>query len=357
MNDCSLTPPTLILHGELTKATTPELFNKLEKTDLTGCTGLDLRAVEKIDTAGVALHDYLVRRLGGPKVVQVEANHMVRQALNSFSGLLLPQVERPHRPGFWEGMGEMGLLWWQNMVSGVLLTADVFWWAIVGLRSSKGRRKGTVVAQGVLMGVDSLPIVGLLSFIIGVILALQGAIQLRQFGADVFLANLLSFTMVREMGPLITAIIVAGRSGSAVAAEIATMTVTEEIDALKMMAINPVRYVVVPKFYAISYSLPLLSVFSIIIGMVGGLIVGVSYLNLSPTGFLHQSLTLIKLDDILLSLAKSLVFAWIIVIVGAWCGFKVEGGAEGVGKATTASVVASIFAVIVADALFSFLYI
>ncbi|MGB4309767.1 MAG: ABC transporter permease, partial [Candidatus Cloacimonadaceae bacterium] len=144
--------------------------------------------------------------------------------------------------------------------------------------------------------------------------------------------------------------------GSAIASEIATMQVSEEIDALRMMALNPIRYVVVPKFHAITVVMPLLVIFSIIVAELGGIFIGLQMLDLSVTTFITRSINIITLKDIVISMSKSIVFAWLIVIIGAHYGFRVKGGAEGVGKATTASVVASIFAVVITDALFSLFY-
>ncbi|MCK9330183.1 MAG: ABC transporter permease, partial [Candidatus Cloacimonetes bacterium] len=154
----------------------------------------------------------------------------------------------------------------------------------------------------------------------------------------------------------ITAIILAGRSGSAIASEIATMKVTEEIDALKMMALNPIRYIVVPKFHAVTICMSLLILFSIIVGIFGGLIIAVTVLNLSPIAFLKTCIEVITIKDLMITLIKSTVFAWQIVIIGSHYGFQVTGGAEGVGKATTQAVVSSIFGVIIMDAIFSLIY-
>ena len=213
-----------------------------------------------------------------------------------------------------------------------------------------------MIKQSLLIGVDALGIVGLLSLIIGLILALQSAAQLRQYGASIFVADLIAISMVREMGPIMTAIMIAGRSGSAIASEIATMQVTEEIDALKMMAINPVRYIVVPKVHAITICMPLLVTLSTIIGIFGGLIIATTYLDLSAVSYFTEIFKVLSLKDIMVGLSKSFAFAWVIVFIGSYYGFNVKGGAEGVGKATTLSVVASIFAIIVLDVIFSFMY-
>ncbi|HOD53596.1 MAG TPA: ABC transporter permease, partial [Candidatus Cloacimonadota bacterium] len=258
--------------------------------------------------------------------------------------------------GIFEATGSAVINFSKELFEMLVLTSDIVYWSIVGIWNKRGQRKGSLIQQGVLIGVDALPIVALLSFIIGFIISLQSATQLKQFGANIFLANLIAISMVRELGPLVTAIIVAGRSGSAIASEIATMKVTEEIDALKMMALNPIRYVVVPKFHAVTFCMPLLVLFSILIGIFGGMLIGIYYLDLSLVAFLNACLEVTALKDIVISMAKSIVFAWQIVIVGSHYGFQVTGGAEGVGKATTIAVVISIFSVIVMDALFSLFY-
>ena len=246
--------------------------------------------------------------------------------------------------------------WKNSFLEGLILTSEIAYWSFVGIFNKKGQRKHSVIQQSILIGVDALGIISLLSIIIGLILALQSAAQLRQFGANIFIADLIAISMVREMGPMMTAIIVAGRSGSAIASEIATMKVTEEIDALKMMAINPIRYVVVPKFHAITICMPLLVTMSMLVGILGGLIIAMTYLDLSAVSFLNRVLDALTIKDVLVGLSKSVFFSWVIVIIGSYYGFNVKGGAEGVGKATTLSVVASIFAVIILDAVFSFLY-
>jgi len=198
--------------------------------------------------------------------------------------------------------------------------------------------------------------VALLSFIIGLILALQAAAQLRLVGANIFVADLVAVAMVREMGPMMTAILIAGRSGSAMAAEIATMKVSEEIDALRTMAIDPVRYVIVPKLLAITLCSPLLVTLSTLIGIFGGLVIAVAYLHLPVAAYTNEAIKVLRAVDILSGLTKSIVFAWLIAVISSYCGLRAAGGAEGVGRETTSSVVASIFAVIVADVVFSLVY-
>jgi len=238
----------------------------------------------------------------------------------------------------------------------VVLAADTFYYTAKGVTSANGRRRNSVFEQINLMGNKAVPIVLLLSMLIGLILSLQSAAQLRQFGANIFLVDLIVVSMVTEMGPMITAIIVAGRSGSAVAAEIATMKITEELDALKVMALNPLRYVVAPKMIAMTISLPLLTIAANLIGIFGGFIIAVLYLDLNPEVFWQRAFSVMDIAMWRNSIVKSVIFSWLIVLIGAYFGFNVKGGADGVGKATTSAVVASIFSVIMADALLSLVF-
>jgi len=319
---------------------------------------LDISGLTELDSAGVAFLETVqdqVKTYSKVVFLQGTPEHL-KPILKTFSSALLPKEEQLYKPRYFEKVGDSICLAGQSFYAALVLTADILYWSLIGLFSSKNIRKGSFVQQGLLLGLQALPVVGLLSLIIGFILSLQSAAQLRNFGANVFIADLLAISLVREMGPMMTAIIVAGRSGSAIASEIASMQVSEEIDALRMMAINPIRYVVVPKFHAITVVMPILVSCAILIGELGGLLIAVGYLDLSLQTFVQRSIDILSLKDIIISLTKSTFFAWVIVIIGSHYGFSVKGGAEGVGKATTDSVVASIFAVIFFDAMFSLLY-
>jgi len=202
-------------------------------------------------------------------------------------------------------------------------------------------------------GFDALPIVGLLSFLLGIVVAYQGADQLRQYGANVYIADLVGLSMMREFAPLITAIIVAGRSGSAYAAQIGTMAVTEEIDALRTLGIAPLDLLVLPKIIAMLIALPLLTVFADVLGVVGGMIMSRVQLGVGYGEFLDRLVKAVDLSTYLVGVGKAPMFAVIIVMIGCFQGFRTKGGADSVGRQTTRSVVQSIFMVIVADALFS----
>ena len=202
-------------------------------------------------------------------------------------------------------------------------------------------------------GLDALPIVGLLAFLLGVVVAYQGANQLRTFGANIFVADLVGLSMLREFAPLITAIIVAGRSGSAYAAQIGTMVVTEEVDALRTLGIEPQELLVLPKLLALLLALPLLTVFADGCGVLGGMLMAHSKLGVGYTEFMERFVKAVSVSDYLIGIGKAPVFAAIVVLIGCYQGFRTAGGADSVGRQTTRSVVQSIFLVIVADAVFS----
>jgi len=205
-------------------------------------------------------------------------------------------------------------------------------------------------------GVDGLPIVGLIGLLLGLILAFMSSLQLKQFGANIYVAALLAIAIVKELGPIMTAILVAGRSGSAFAAEIGTMMVNEEVDALTSMGFNPVRFLAVPKVLATMIVVPLLTIYADLFGILGGVIVGVLGLDLTVYTYLKETQHSLTLLDIITSLIKSGVFAMLIAGIGCQRGFEVRGGAEAVGSATTAAVVAAIFLIIVTDSAFALVF-
>jgi phospholipid/cholesterol/gamma-HCH transport system permease protein len=217
-------------------------------------------------------------------------------------------------------------------------------------------RWGSMILTMQRVGVDALPIVGLINFLVGLTVGFQSAVTLRQFGANIYLADMVALGMVRELGPLMTAILVAGRSGSAFAAEIGTMKVSEEVDALISMGFNPMRFLVVPKILATLLVVPSLTLFGNLLGILGGLTVGVTLLNLTVQGYITETYKALSLVHVFSGLLKSVFFALTIAVIGCLRGFQVRGGAESVGRLTTSSVVSAILLIIVLDALFGVLY-
>ncbi len=235
------------------------------------------------------------------------------------------------------------------------LINSTFYWAFSSVVNRKVRVKETV-SEIVKAGYNSVPIIVVISFFIGVILAFQAAYQLKKVGALIYVADLVGVSITRELGPIITAIIVSGRSGSAYAAEIGSMKAQEEIDALISMGINPVRFLVVPKLFAMMLMVPALTVISDAMGILGGFTLSVTALEIHPLLYYQQTVNALHVKDVATGLLKALAFGVIITIVGAYEGFKVEQGAEDVGRRTTASVVVSIFMVIVFDLFFTMLF-
>jgi phospholipid/cholesterol/gamma-HCH transport system permease protein len=226
----------------------------------------------------------------------------------------------------------------------------------VGLIKRRKLGMGRAVHQAMSVGVEAIPIVSLISFFVGTILALQGAYQLRRLGAMQLVAAAVAIVLTRELGPLMTAIIVVGRSGSAFAAEIGAMKVNEEIDALQTMALEPIPFLVAPKFLAMVLMMPCLTTWSDLMGVVGGGFFGVTAAGFTWGSYLHATLNALVQRDIITGLVKSVMFALVITAVGCREGFSTGLGPEDIGKSTTSAVVKSIFMVIVVDLIFTALF-
>ena len=227
---------------------------------------------------------------------------------------------------------------------------------LMGPFHGKPLRLGRAVSQAMDVGVRALPILSLITFFIGLILALQGAYELRRFGAVNYIAATVAISMTRELGPLITAIVVIGRSGSSFAAEIGTMRVTEEIDALETMAISPVDFLVAPKLIAMIVMLPCLTIWANAMGILGGSLFGVWQAGFTFVRYLQVSMDALILRDITTGLIKSVMFGATITAVGCLEGLSTGVGAEQVGRSTTAAVVKSIFLVVLEDLVFTALF-
>ena len=234
------------------------------------------------------------------------------------------------------------------------LTFESFYWVFAGPFKRQPVRFPVVVSQMVEIGIAALPIVFILSFAIGVMLAIQGVHTLKQFGAETQVVLGIALSVTREFGPLITGILVAGRTGSALAARVGTMQVNQEVDALRVMGINPVRYLVSPVLLAMLFMMPLITLFSDFAAMLGGAVYCNLDLGLGYVAYWDQGTAFITPNDVLQGLFKSLVFAVIITLVGVSNGFSVTGGAEGVGRATTRAVVLAICYLVLADMTFTY---
>ena len=332
-----------------------KIAQKYEGTSLI----LNLDGLESIDSAGVTSLYYIKEKLAGRDIqVQITGgSESIREKLEIFKFRNSETDKIPERIPFFARIGDSVYgFFYDYIVNFVILAANVTYWSITDVFRKKTHRKGEFFNQAVHIGVNAVYIVGTMSFIIGLVLALQSAAQLRNFGANIFIVDLTVIAMMREMGPLITAILVAGRSGSSIAAEVATMKVTSELDALKTMAMNPIRFVIVPKMYGSFVTMPFLTIIADVLGILGGMLIAYFYLDITPVVFINRMGESLYNRDILIGILKSLMFAGLIVLTGSFFGLRVTEGAEGVGKVTTLAVVVAISLVIVADSILGLIF-
>ena len=323
--------------------------------DVSGITTLDTagahiihRTMNKLDRGGIAAVlsglDVAYRPL---LEIVTEANGQPHEPLREQSHFILEMFERVGRALI------DALIEAKSLVNFFGLTIMAFGSAIAKPRRL---RPIALINQIEQTGFNAVLIVCLLNFLIGIVIAYQGAVQLRQFGAEIFMIDGLAFGIPREIAVLITAIVVAGRSGSAFTAQIGTMQVNQEVDALKVVGLDPIEVLVLPRINALLITLPMLVFLADVAGLMGGGLMAVLALDLTVGQFMNRLEDVISLQHFLVGLVKAPVFAYIIAIVGCFEGLRVTGSAESVGKMTTKSVVESIVLVILADALFSILF-
>ncbi|KPJ89022.1 MAG: ABC transporter [Gammaproteobacteria bacterium SG8_11] len=246
-----------------------------------------------------------------------------------------------------KGIGELGYA--------CSLFVECFYWLLVGKQRRQAVRLSAIFQEAMTIGVNAALIASLLCFAVGIMLAIQGIETLRQFGAESTVIMGIAISITREFSPLIVSILVAGRSGSAITARIGTMQESQEIDALRVIGISPVRFLAAPILIGMLVMLPTLTILGDVMGILGGAVYTSLDLNINMAAYTQRTLDVLTADDIQQGLIKSVVFAAIIALVGLINGFQVSGGAEGVGKATTRSVVLSISFIILADMVFTYI--
>ena len=324
-----------------------------------GAVVIDATGISALDTSGAWL---LERMLSGLRAQGVAARIAgLRPELDKLVRLISSHAltrERtpPERSGMLETIGRKASTDARSAVDFIAFVGESFTTLLRSIVQPRRIRWRAILHNVQAAGFDALPITGLLSFLMGIVIAYQGADQLQRFGANIFVADLVGVAMLRELSPLLTAIIVAGRSGSAYTAQIGTMKFTEEIDALRTVGIVPQELLVLPKLLALTIVLPLLTVYTDIAGVLGGMLMARTQLGLTYEVFFQRLQEAIVLSTYLTGLSKAPVFAMIIALVGCYRGFETAGSADSVGKQTTISVVQSIFLVIVTDALFSVVF-
>ncbi|MGE5155144.1 MAG: MlaE family ABC transporter permease [Bdellovibrio bacteriovorus] len=324
---------------------------------------IDATELRGLDTAGALLLHRLRERLEAqgraPRILGLDE----RRA--DLLELVAARVEPPpaglagsevRQAGVLERLGHATLDWLGEglaMLSFGGAAALAFMRGLASPRRVRWRQVLRVVEQD---GVLALPVLGMLAFLLGVVIAYQSGVQLRVYGGNLYVVDLVTITVLRELGPMMTAIVVAGRSGSAYAAQIGTMQVTEEVDALRSIGVAPLDLLVLPKILGLAIALPLLTVFANVAAVVGAMVMSALMLDLSPEVFMRRIPEAVTISSLMTGLAKVPVFAVAIALVGCYQGFQVRGGADSVGRHTTTSVVQAIVLVLMLDAAFSVIY-
>jgi phospholipid/cholesterol/gamma-HCH transport system permease protein len=319
---------------------------------------VELKSLENVDSSGALFLLYLEQKAQSNSI-PFEFLDMAPQVANVISLLgkhalvTPPASELRSSFGFFETVGHGSIMFFDDIIRSITFSGILLLELMAAFFHPKSVRWKDVLSYMRRAGVDGLPIVGLISFLLGLIIAFMSSLQLKQFGANMYVASLVAIAMVRELGPIITAILVTGRSGSAFAAEIGTMKVNEEVDALVTMGFNPIRFLAIPKVMAAVVVVPILTLFSDLFAITGGLVVGVLGLDLTIRTYADLTSWALTISDVIISMVKSAVFAILIAGIGCERGFRVSGGAEAVGKATTSAVVSGLFLIIVTDSVFA----
>ncbi len=341
----------LRLSGKWNAADLADSEGRLGQISLEGVEEIDAKGIESMDTAGAWVYS---KHFGGIATIGMKREHA--DLVSMVSGMKVEGPVGKSARGFLERAGRAGWGGFEKFQQMLSFIGEASVHLARSLVSPSRMRWKPILHNLQHAGFDALPIAGLLSFLMGVVISYQGAEQLARYGANIFVVNLVGLSMLRELGPLLTAIIIAGRSGSAFTAQIGTMKVTEEIDAMKTIGIPPMEQLVLPKIIALLIALPLLTVYADIMGVLGGMMMASFELGVSYTDFIDRFGSSIGVSAFLVGIGKAPVFAAIIAVVGCFQGFQVSGGADSVGMQTTRSVVQSIFYVIVADAIFSVIF-
>jgi phospholipid/cholesterol/gamma-HCH transport system permease protein len=357
-------PEILLLPRRLRAPEVPGLFREVQRRAEEGPLTLDFREVEEFDSSALALIN-LVRRLF-PGVEAVNMKGALARAGESFIERPQPAEDAAARPPVPAGLGGFLGRFFGGITDAFLLRVkavgrflamfgDEIYHLGVYFRERKGVYPGETWNQLFFMGYRSFPIVCLLIFLVGVTISITSAEQLRLFGADVYIADLVGLAMLKELVPLMTGIILAGKVGAAITAELSSMTVLEEVDALKTMGVVPEKYLMVPRLLAITMAVPLLVAMADVVGIFGGILVARVTFGIPPSAFIRQMMNSVAWSDFAWGLIKTVVFGWAVVVGSGYKGLTVGRSAEEVGRATTESVVLSITLIVLIDCVFAFI--
>ena len=355
--------PRLVIEGQLifgeAAALWHELSAHLDPLQAGEELDFDMAGVESVDGGTMALlvHLRAVLRLRSVRCDFIGAQGSVLEIVRLYRGDEKPVRRHKRYPeGGFEQVGRTTVAFFKS-AQGVFGFFGEMLLALIGqLKEPRTANWAEVPHTMELAGANAVPIVVLINFLVGFVMAFQGAVQLKQFGANIFVADLVGLSITRELGPLMTAIIVCGRSGAAFAAELGSMKVSEEIDALKTLGFGPIRYLVLPRALALMLVLPALTLLADLVGVLGGMCVGLLSLDLTVGGYLTETRKALAAWDVFSGVVKSVVFALAIALIACQQGFAATGGAEGVGRRTTSAVVSILFSLILIDAGFTVVF-
>ena len=346
----------LISKGAWTLKSLVEIRKQLEKLSFDQSVIWDLSEVEDFDSSGVLLFIEFFEKF--KKRVSVEVTGYSKSQKNMYDLLQESARQTPVRKeeSFLENVGKDTFDVYNDMKDFITFLGELFSTIFHNIFNPRNIRIKEMFYHIHKSGFNALVIIGLTSFLVGMVIAYQGSVQLAKFGADMFIVDSVGISIVRELGPMITAIVIAGRSGSAYTAEIGAMKITEEIAAMRTMGFDPYSFLVLPRIFALMIALPLLIFFSDLMGIFGGMVASSMQLGITFTQFLERLNEVLEVKHYVLGMIKGPVFAFIIAAVGCFRGLQVSDNTESIGLHTTASVVNSIFLVIAFDALFSVIY-
>ena len=322
-----------------------------------------LSEVVRYDSAGMALfihyYDLLISQQCSIELVGASEQHQRMYRLlrrytpeeNFATPTLTLRLLQPFRD-----IGKSSIAFTQDLLAFIAFVGESFISFLYSLRHPSSLRAGAIVKHIEEAGLRAMPIIAMTSFLIGVVIAYQGAVQLEKFGANIFIVDMIGVSITRELAPLITAIVVAGRTGSSYTAQLGVMKITDEIDAMRTMGFEPHRFLVLPRIVALMITLPLLIFFADLIGIIGGMFISHLHLNLSYAEFFNRLQSVLEVKHVWIGILKGPFFAWLIATVGCFRGFQVSKSTDSIGRYTTISVVNAIFLVIACDAIFSVIF-
>jgi len=340
-----------------------EILEQFSKASRNVSIQWDVSAVGRVDSAGMMLfiryYDLLKSNNCTIDVIGAKSEHqkmyrLLRRYAPGDSGVRPAFSSRFLKP--LSDIGKRSVAFVLNMTAFLAFVGENFVNLLYSLIHPRSIRFGAIVKNIEEAGVRAMPIVALTGFLIGVVIAYQGAVQLEKFGANIFIVDMIGISVTRELAPLITAIVVAGRTGSSYTAQLGVMNITEEIDAMRTMGFDPHRFLVLPRIIALMITLPLMIFFADIIGILAGMFISHLHLHISYAEFLRRLQTVLEVKHVWIGIGKGPFFAWLIAAVGCFHGFQVSKSTESIGRYTTISVVNAIFLVIACDALFSVLF-